>query len=103
HMRCAIGRDSLKSLQIARISHSRVVRCGSGSWEPARYLCTRWRKLGPAFRVHAREFVGHCVGPTFIIYPGAPHMPEQSEKVMSFEIERDGDTAVVKCYGRLVA
>ena len=30
-------------------------------------------------------------------------MPEESEKVLTFEIERDGDTAVVKCYGRLVA
>jgi anti-sigma B factor antagonist len=30
-------------------------------------------------------------------------MPEESEKVMSFEIELDGDTAVVKCHGRLVA
>ena len=30
-------------------------------------------------------------------------MPEESEKVLSFEIERDGDTAVVKCSGRLVA
>jgi anti-sigma B factor antagonist len=30
-------------------------------------------------------------------------MPEQSEKVLSFEIERGGDSAVVKCYGRLVA
>jgi anti-sigma B factor antagonist len=30
-------------------------------------------------------------------------MPEESEKVLAFEIERDGDTAVVKCYGRLVA
>ncbi len=30
-------------------------------------------------------------------------MPEESEKVLSFEIERDGDTAVVKCRGRLVA
>jgi anti-sigma B factor antagonist len=29
-------------------------------------------------------------------------MPEQSEKVLSFEIERDGDTAVVKCHGRLI-
>jgi anti-sigma B factor antagonist len=29
-------------------------------------------------------------------------MPEESEKVLSFEIERDGDTAVVKCHGRLV-
>jgi anti-sigma B factor antagonist len=30
-------------------------------------------------------------------------MPEESEKVLSFEIERDGDNAVVKCHGRLVA
>ena len=30
-------------------------------------------------------------------------MPEESEKVLTFAIERDGDTAVVKCYGRLVA
>jgi anti-sigma B factor antagonist len=30
-------------------------------------------------------------------------MPEKSEKVLSFEIERDGDSAVVKCHGRLVA
>ncbi len=30
-------------------------------------------------------------------------MPEESEKVLSFAIERDGDTAVVKCHGRLVA
>ena len=30
-------------------------------------------------------------------------MPEESEKVLTFEIERDGDTAVVKCHGRLVA
>jgi anti-sigma B factor antagonist len=30
-------------------------------------------------------------------------MPEESEKVLIFEIERDGDTAVVKCRGRLVA
>jgi anti-sigma B factor antagonist len=30
-------------------------------------------------------------------------MPEKSEKVLSFEIERDGDSAVVKCQGRLVA
>ena len=33
---------------------------------------------------------------------GATHMPEESEKVLTFEIERDGDTAVVKCHGRLV-
>ena len=30
-------------------------------------------------------------------------MPEEFEKVLTFEIERDGDTAVVKCQGRLVA
>ena len=30
-------------------------------------------------------------------------MPEQPEKVLALEIERDGDTAVVKCHGRLVA
>jgi anti-sigma B factor antagonist len=30
-------------------------------------------------------------------------MAEESEKVLSFEIERDGDTAIVKCHGRLVA
>ena len=30
-------------------------------------------------------------------------MPEASDKVLTFEIERDGDTAVVKCHGRLVA
>jgi anti-sigma B factor antagonist len=30
-------------------------------------------------------------------------MPEESEKVLDFKIERDGDTAVVKCHGRLVA
>ncbi len=30
-------------------------------------------------------------------------MPEESEKVLALEIERDGDKAVVKCHGRLVA
>jgi len=30
-------------------------------------------------------------------------MPEESVKVLTFEIERDGDTAVVKCHGRFVA
>ena len=30
-------------------------------------------------------------------------MPEASEKVLTVVIERDGDTAVVKCHGRLVA
>jgi anti-sigma B factor antagonist len=34
---------------------------------------------------------------------GANHMAEEFEKVLTFEIERDGDTAVVKCHGRLVA
>jgi anti-sigma B factor antagonist len=30
-------------------------------------------------------------------------MPEEAAKILTFEIERDGDTAVVKCHGRLVA
>jgi anti-sigma B factor antagonist len=30
-------------------------------------------------------------------------MPEASEKVLAFTIERNGDSAVVKCRGRLVA
>jgi anti-sigma B factor antagonist len=30
-------------------------------------------------------------------------MAEEFEKVLTFEIERDGDTTVVKCHGRLVA
>jgi anti-sigma B factor antagonist len=30
-------------------------------------------------------------------------MPEESEKVLTFEVERDGDTTIVKCRGRLVA
>jgi anti-sigma B factor antagonist len=30
-------------------------------------------------------------------------MPEESQKVLTFEVERDGDTAIVKCHGRLVA
>ena len=30
-------------------------------------------------------------------------MPEESEKVLTLEIEREGDKAVVKCHGRLVA
>ena len=29
-------------------------------------------------------------------------MPEESEKILTFEIERDGDIALVKCSGRLV-
>ena len=29
-------------------------------------------------------------------------MPEESEKILSFEIERDGDSVLVKCHGRLV-
>jgi anti-sigma B factor antagonist len=29
-------------------------------------------------------------------------MTEKSEKLLTFEIERDGDKAVVKCHGRLV-
>jgi anti-sigma B factor antagonist len=30
-------------------------------------------------------------------------MPEESQKVLTFEIERDGDAVLVKCHGRLVA
>ena len=30
-------------------------------------------------------------------------MPEESQKVLTFEIERDGDAILVKCHGRLVA
>ncbi len=30
-------------------------------------------------------------------------MPEESDRVLSFAVERDGDTAVVKCHGRLIA
>ena len=30
-------------------------------------------------------------------------MPEETVKVLTFEIERDGDSAVVKCHGRFVA
>ena len=30
-------------------------------------------------------------------------MPEESEKLLTFDVERTGDTAVVKCHGRLVA
>ena len=30
-------------------------------------------------------------------------MPEESQKVLTFEIGRDGDATLVKCHGRLVA
>jgi len=30
-------------------------------------------------------------------------MPDAPEKTLTFEIERDGEAAVVKCHGRLVA
>jgi len=30
-------------------------------------------------------------------------MPEEIVKILTFEIERDGDSAVVKCHGRFVA
>jgi len=49
------------------------------------------------------RFSGTLLNPTFVFFSGATHMAEESEKVLSFEIERDGDTAVVKCHGRLVA
>jgi anti-sigma B factor antagonist len=41
--------------------------------------------------------------PNLVVFPGATPMPEESEKVLTFEIERDGDAAVVKCHGRLIA
>jgi anti-sigma B factor antagonist len=50
-----------------------------------------------------RKFPGQHLRPTLVIFPGATQMPAESEKVLTFEIERDGDTAVVKCHGRLVA
>src|ERR1700677_768389 len=49
-----------------------------------------------------RKFPGQHLSPTFVIFPGATRMPEESEKVLTFEVERDGDTAIVKCHGRLV-
>lgn len=30
-------------------------------------------------------------------------MPEESQKVLTFEMARDGDVTLVKCHGRLVA
>jgi anti-sigma B factor antagonist len=30
-------------------------------------------------------------------------MPEEQEKVLTFAVERDGETTTVKCHGRLVA
>src|SRR5947209_3742296 len=48
------------------------------------------------------RILGSELKPSVRYLPGATYMPEQSEKVLSFEIERDGDTAVVKCHGRLV-
>src|SRR5437879_13331910 len=59
-------------------------------------------KFVPAFGLPMREFSGQELKPNVRYLPGATHMPEESEKVLSFEIERDGDTAVVKCRGRLV-
>jgi anti-sigma B factor antagonist len=50
--------------------------------------CANWF---PVCRFHMREF------------PGVAYMPEEPQKVLELEIERDGDTAVVKCHGRLVA
>jgi anti-sigma B factor antagonist len=52
----------------------------------------------PGFRV--REFSGQYSHLMFVS-SGATYMSED-EKVLSFEIERDGDSAVVKCHGRLV-
>src|ERR1700690_1209622 len=67
-------------------------------------LSPNWpHKLVPVFRFHMREFPSQHLSTTFVICPGATQMPEDSEKVLIFAIERDGDTAVVKCHGRLVA
>jgi anti-sigma B factor antagonist len=63
----------------------------------------RLKSLVPAFTFDMREFSSQHLSPTFVVFPGAAHMPEESEKVLTFEIERDGETAVVKCHGRLVA
>jgi anti-sigma B factor antagonist len=60
-------------------------------------------KFVPVFRFHMREFSGQDSSPTFAMFPGATHMPEEIEKTLIFEINRDGDAAVVKCHGRLVA
>src|SRR5277367_5973577 len=49
-----------------------------------------------------REFSLRYPGPTVYLSRSNP-MPEEAAKVLTFEIERDGDTAVVKCHGRLVA
>jgi anti-sigma B factor antagonist len=45
----------------------------------------------------------HHFSSTLFSFSGAAHMPEQSERVLDFEIERDGETTTVKCQGRLVA
>jgi anti-sigma B factor antagonist len=58
-------------------------------------------KFVPAWVPYAR-ILGSTLKPNVRNLPGATHMPEESEKVLSFEIERDGDAAVVKCHGRLV-
>jgi anti-sigma B factor antagonist len=50
-----------------------------------------------------REFLVNTQGLTHVLFSGAIPMSETPEKILSFEIERDGDTAVVKCHGRLVA
>jgi anti-sigma B factor antagonist len=63
-------------------------------------LGTTLHKIVPAFGSHMREFSG--LETNFRCVSGATHMPQESEKVLTFEIERDGDIAVVKCHGRLV-
>jgi anti-sigma B factor antagonist len=51
-----------------------------------------------------REFPGQQFSPAFVYLSQEPtQMPEEFEKVLTFEIERDGETAGVKCHGRLVA
>jgi anti-sigma B factor antagonist len=46
-----------------------------------------------------REFSGQQ---SILHLRGAAHMPEESEKILTFEIDRNGDIALVKCSGRLV-
>jgi anti-sigma B factor antagonist len=48
------------------------------------------------------KILGSTLKPNVRYLPGAAHMPEESQKALTFEIERDGDTAIVKCHGRLV-
>jgi anti-sigma B factor antagonist len=53
-----------------------------------------------------RQCRGQPLSPMLAIFPGATEeiqMPEETEKLLTYAFERDGDTTVVKCHGRLVA